>query len=100
LDAGNYGSTTTGRLLSPPISSVRSKQRCLIFAYKVLSGSSNGLPTLKVIFGGIPHWETHEGEGRAIIGLYKFNTTSRVSRFNLCILKRIFNIILLLLCRS
>uniref|UniRef100_A0A2S2PKS9 Uncharacterized protein n=1 Tax=Schizaphis graminum TaxID=13262 RepID=A0A2S2PKS9_SCHGA len=78
LDAGNYGSTTTGRLLSPPISSVRTKQRCLIFAYKVMSGSSNGPPTLKVIFGGIPHWETHEGEGRAIIGLYKFNTTSKI----------------------
>jgi len=87
LDAGNYGSTTTGRLLSPPISSVRNKQKCLIFAYKVMSGSSNGSPILKVTFGGIPHWETHEGEGRVIIGLYKFNTTSRVSRFNFYFLK-------------
>lgn len=52
-----------------------------------MSGSSNGPPILKVIFGGIPHWETHEGEGRAIIGLFKFNTTSRVSRFNFCFKK-------------
>jgi len=65
-----------------------------------MSGNSNGPPILKVTFGGIPHWETHKGEGRAIIGLYKLNTTSRVSRFNLYILKRIFNIIFLLLCRS
>lgn len=49
-----------------------------------MSGSSNSPPILKVTFGGIPHWETHEGEGRAIIGLFKFNTTSRVSRFNFC----------------
>ncbi|XP_025196296.1 uncharacterized protein LOC112595351 [Melanaphis sacchari] len=79
LDAGNYGSNTFGRLLSPPISSIKSKQRCLIFAYKVMSGSSSGFPILKVTFGGIPHWETHEGEGRAIIGLYQLNTTSRIT---------------------
>jgi len=50
-----------------------------------MSGYSNGLPILKVTFGGIPHWESREGEGRAIIGLYQFNTTSRVSRFKLCL---------------
>lgn len=83
MDAGSYGSTTTGRLLSPTLLPVRSKQRCLIFAYRVMSGSSNGIPTLKVTFGGIPHWESHEGEGRVIIGLYQFNITTRVSRFEL-----------------
>ncbi|XP_060862750.1 mucin-3B-like [Metopolophium dirhodum] len=79
LDAGNYGSTTTGRLLSPAILPVRSKQRCLIFAYKVMSGNSNGIPILKVTFGGIPHWESHEGQGRVIIGLFKINITTRIT---------------------
>ncbi|XP_026808745.1 uncharacterized protein LOC113550967 [Rhopalosiphum maidis] len=77
LVAGNNEFTNTGRLISPLLP-VSNKQRCLIFAYKVMSGNSNGPPILKVTFGGIPHWETHKGEGRAIIGLYKFNTTSRI----------------------
>lgn len=83
MDAGNYGSTTTGRLLSPAILPARSKQRCLIFGYKVTSGNSNGIPILKVTFGSIPHWESHEGQGRVIIGLYKMNNSTRVSRFKI-----------------
>lgn len=49
-----------------------------------MSGNSNGVPILKVTFGGIPHWESHEGQGRVIIGLYKMNITTRVSWFKLC----------------
>jgi len=102
LDAGNEnnGSINTGRLISPSIPPVRSNQRCLIFAYRVMSGNSNDIPILKVTFGGIPHWETHEGEGRAIIGLYRFNISSRVSRIRLCFYKLMFNIIFLLFYRS
>lgn len=83
MDAGNYGSTTTGKLSSPILPPARNKQRCLIFAYKVMSGNSNGIPILKVTFGGIPHWESHEGEGRVIIGLYQFNITTKAGRFKL-----------------
>lgn len=84
LDAGNYGSSTVGRLLSPPLLPVQNKQKCLIFSYKVTSGTSSGTPFLTVTFGGIPHWATSGGEGRVIIGLYQFNVTSKVGIFNLC----------------
>jgi len=84
LNAGNYGPTTVGRLISPSLLPVASKQRCLQFSYKVTSGDLQNRPTLKVILGGIPHWETHEGEGRAIIGLYRFNISNKVSVFKLC----------------
>jgi len=100
LDAGSYGSTTTGKLLSPTLLPVGNKQRCLIFAYRVMSGNSNGIPILKVTFGGIPHWESHEGEGRVIIGLYQFNISTRVGRFKLYFLNSMFNSIILLFCRS
>lgn len=49
-----------------------------------MSGNSNGIPILKVTFGGIPHWESHEGQGRVIIGLYKMNIATKVSWFKLC----------------
>lgn len=78
MDAGNYGSSYFGKLISPPIPPVEINQRCLIFSYKVLSGSSYGAHTLTVTFGNVPHWITSEGEGRVIIGLYKFNVTSQV----------------------
>ncbi|XP_025196925.1 uncharacterized protein LOC112595796 [Melanaphis sacchari] len=78
LDAGNDEFTNTGRLISPPVLPVGNDQKCLIFSYRVTSGNSTGSPILKISFGGIPHWETHEGQGRAIIGLYQFNTTSRI----------------------
>lgn len=81
MDAGNYGSSTFGKLISPQIPPVESKQRCLIFSYKVISGTSHGAHTLTVTFGNIPHWTTSEGEGRVIIGLYKFNISSQVSLF-------------------
>lgn len=84
MDAGNYGLSTFGRLISPPINPTNSKQKCLIFSYKVMPGNSRGIPTLTVTFGGIPHWVTSEGEGRVIIGLYQFNVTSKVGIFNLC----------------
>lgn len=84
MNARNYGSTTVGRLLSPSLLPVASKQRCLQFSYKVTSSDSQNRPTLKVIFGEIPHWETHKGEGRAIIGLYRFNVSNKVSIFKLC----------------
>lgn len=91
---GNNGSIITGRLKSPPIPAVRSNQRCLIFAYRVMSGNSNDIPILKVTFGGIPHWETHEGAGRAIIGLYRFNISSSVSRIDFVFI----NVYLILFC--
>jgi len=86
LYAGDYGSSTVGRLLSPPILPLKNKQKCLIFSYKVTSSeTSHGNATLLVTFGGIPHWATYGGEGRVIIGLYKLNFTSKVSiHFNLC----------------
>jgi len=82
LDMRDYGSTTTGQLLSPSLLPVATKQRCLKFSYKVMPGDSHSRPTLKVIFGGIPHWETHEGKGRVIIGLYRFNVSNKVRIFN------------------
>lgn len=85
MDAGNYGSSTSGRLISPPLLPSKTKQRCLMFSYKVTSGSSYGPHILKVSFGGIPHWATTKGEGKVIIGLYKFNVTSKVNIFNLCV---------------
>lgn len=87
MDAGNYGPNTTGRFVSPPIPPIQNVQRCLVFGYKVMSGSSHGIPTLSVTFGGIPHWKTSEGEGKTIIGLYKFNVTSKVSIFYLVFLR-------------
>lgn len=80
MDTENYGSNTIGRLSSPSIP-VNTKQKCLIFSYKVTSGSSLSTSFLKVIFGDIPHWKTSEGEGRVIIGLYQFNYTARVGIF-------------------
>lgn len=82
LDTRDYSSTTVGQLLSPSLLPVATKQRCLKFSYKVMSGNSHSRPTLKVILGGIPHWETHEGEGRVIIGLYRFNVSNQVIIFN------------------
>lgn len=82
LDAGTYGSSVTGQLLSPPIQPVNDKQTCLIFSYVVRSGNSHGTvasPILSVTFGGIPHWETSVGEGKVIIGLYKLDIPSTVS---------------------
>jgi len=66
-----------------------------------MSGNSNDIPTLKVTFGRIPHWETHEGEGRAIIGLYRFNISSSVTSvsridcvfINVCLLLLFFVIL-------
>lgn len=84
MDSGSYGSSTAGRLLSPPLLPVKNKQRCLIFSYKVTSGTSSGTPFLTVSFGGIPHWSTSGGEGRVIIGLYQFNVTSKVGKCDLC----------------
>ncbi|VVC28456.1 Hypothetical protein CINCED_3A016241 [Cinara cedri] len=80
LDAGNYGSSTFGRLVSPSIPPpiTQNKQRCLIFGYKVMSGKVSGVPKLTVTFGGIPHWETFEGEGKAMIGLFTLNDTARI----------------------
>jgi len=98
LDAGNYGSSTTGRIVSPPLFPVKNKQRCLIFSYKVGSGNSHGIPLLTVLFGSIPHWSTSEGEGRVIIGLYRFNITSKVSIFILCFLD--LWLMFFLFCRS
>lgn len=90
MDAGNYGgSSTVGRLVSPSIPPpVKNVQRCLVFGYKVMSGSLYGTPTLKVTFGGVPHWTTSEGEGKAIIGLYKFNVTANVGIFYLCFIEK------------
>jgi len=85
LDAGNYGSSTSGRLISPPLLPSKTKQRCLMFSYKVTSGISSGPHILKISFGRIPHWATTEGEGKVIIGLHKFNVTSKVNRFNFCV---------------
>lgn len=82
MDAGNYGSSTSGRLVSPPIFPIKTKQRCLIFSYKVTPGISYGISMLKVSFGNIPHWATSEGEGKVIIGLYKFNVVSEVNIFS------------------
>ncbi|XP_060862751.1 uncharacterized protein LOC132939542 [Metopolophium dirhodum] len=78
LDTRDYGSTTIGQLLSPSLLPVATKQRCLKFSYKVTPGDSRSRPTLKVILGGIPHWQTHGGEGRAIIGLYRFNVPNKI----------------------
>lgn len=83
LDTEDYGSTTIGQLLSPSLLPVATKQRCLKFSYKVTPADSRSRPTLKVILGGIPHWQTHGGEGRAIIGLYRFNVPNQVSLFNI-----------------
>lgn len=91
MDAASYGgSSTVGRLISPPIPPpVQNVQRCLVFGYKVMSGSSYSItPTLKVTFGGVPHWITFEGEGKAIIGLYKFNVTANVGIFYLCFFEK------------
>lgn len=82
MDAGNYGSSTSGRLVSPPIFPAKGKQRCLIFSYKVIPGIAFGTATLKVSFGNIPHWATSDGEGKVIIGLYKFNDVSEVNIFS------------------
>lgn len=95
MNAGNYGPTIVGQLISPSLLPVASKQRCLQFSYKVTSGDSQNHPTLKVILGGIPHWETHEGEGRAIIGLYRFNVSNKVSIFKLCFFKVCYILFLL-----
>lgn len=76
MDAGNYG--PIGRLISPPFRPVKVTQTCLIFSYRVTVGTWNIEPSLTVYFGGIPHWNTSKGEGRAVIGLYKLNATSNV----------------------
>lgn len=86
MDAGNFGFSTVGRLISPLINPSDSKQRCLIFSYKVMAGNSYGTPSLTVTFGSIPHWATNKGEGRVIIGLFQFNVTSKVGIFNFCCL--------------
>lgn len=83
LDAENYGTAKTGRLVSPAILPAKTLQRCLIFSYKVTAGISHQTPFLKVLFGNIPHWATSEGEGRVIIGLFDFDVTSKVCVFNL-----------------
>ncbi|XP_050540682.1 uncharacterized protein LOC126905213 [Daktulosphaira vitifoliae] len=78
LDTGNYGASTSGKLVSPQLPPVKDKQRCLIFSYKIVNTDNYGRSALIVSYGGIPHWSSNKGEGRTIIGLYHLDIAANI----------------------